>query len=184
MNIYEEYEREAKPYKAKAICRPGCSFCCTGFGNIDMVTLEGEIIRRYINECKKPERNKFRKQIDKNKKDKEKGVFTRCPFLNEADMCRIYEVRPFICRSLYSVSDCRQEKGPTLHREAKALADKTIIKIQALDDTGYSGHISYILYLLNKDSFRKTYLTGGFDPQGILSFGKSHHIAINRFTGK
>ncbi|MBW1717643.1 MAG: hypothetical protein JRJ77_17835 [Deltaproteobacteria bacterium] len=54
--------------------------------------------------------------------------------------------------------------------------------MQRLDDTGYSGHISFILYLLDKPGFRKLYLSGGFDPGKIARFGKSHGIVINRFA--
>ncbi|MCG2757626.1 MAG: hypothetical protein L6263_04270, partial [Desulfobacteraceae bacterium] len=69
-----------------------------------------------------------------------------------------------------------------VHRQAIELADYTISKLQQLDDTGYSGHMSFILYLLEKSGFRKAYLGGKFNPGKIMNFGKSHGIIINRFV--
>jgi hypothetical protein len=54
--------------------------------------------------------------------------------------------------------------------------------MQELDDTGYSGHLSFILHLLEKASFRNQYVRGGFDPKKIMRFGKSHRIMINRYA--
>ncbi len=53
-------------------------------------------------------------------------------------------------------------------------------EIQKLDDAGYSGHISYIIHLLDDLSFRKLYLSGGFAPEQIMKFGKTHGLIINR----
>jgi hypothetical protein len=55
-------------------------------------------------------------------------------------------------------------------------------EIQRLDNTGYSGHISFILHLLGMAEFRKAYLSGAFNPALIADFGKSHGIIINRFA--
>jgi hypothetical protein len=54
--------------------------------------------------------------------------------------------------------------------------------MQRLDRTGYSGHISFILHLLEKPGFRKLYLSGGFDPGKIAKFGKTHGLVINHFA--
>ncbi|MEE8576624.1 MAG: hypothetical protein V3T31_05160, partial [candidate division Zixibacteria bacterium] len=93
----------------------------------------------------------------------------------------IYDIRPFSCRRIYSIKQCNQNQ-PVVHRQAIELADYTISKMQQIDDTGYSGHISFILYLLGKTGFRKAYLTGKFNPGTIMNFGKGHGIIINRFV--
>ena len=67
-----------------------------------------------------------------------------------------------------------------LSRQVMAIADHTIRKLQALDDTGYSGHLSYILYMLDQPKFRDTYLAGDFKPEEISVFGKRYGILINR----
>ena len=87
--------------------------------------------------------------------------------------------RPFSCRRLYSLRRC-SDGGPMVHRQAMAVARQTIIEIQHLDKNGYSGHHSFILYLLDQQEFRSFYRSGGFEPQKIMQFGKSHGIVINR----
>jgi hypothetical protein len=71
-----------------------------------------------------------------------------------------------------------------VHRQAVEMAKKTVKKLQQLDDTGYSGHISYILHLMAKPDFRKLYQSGGFDPVKIMTFGKKYGIVINRMVSK
>jgi hypothetical protein len=55
-------------------------------------------------------------------------------------------------------------------------------ELQRLDDTGYSGHISYVLHLLEDASFRKLYQSGGFAPEKVMKFGKAHGLIINKLA--
>jgi Fe-S-cluster containining protein len=181
-DIYKEHESALKPYKKIAICKRGCAFCCTHYGSLDITTLEGLIIYNHISQYKKSKRININKAISQNRRRRESGKPARCPFLNKNDTCSIYDIRPFSCRQLYSVKDCR-ENGPTLHRQANAITRQTIKRLQHLDDTGYSGHLSYMLHMLTNEEFREYYLNGGFDPGQIRDFGKSHGIVINRMMG-
>jgi uncharacterized protein len=177
--VYEKFERDVREYKQQAICKKGCTFCCTDAGRIDITTLEGLIIQERVNRLPKQTRNRLKKKIAKNKRDKEKEKRASCPFLKKDKACLVYDVRPFACRQLYSIQTC-EGSGPTIHRQAVDLAEKSVAEMQRLDDTGYSGHISYILILLDKPEFRKLYLAGGFDPAAIMDYGKRHGIRINR----
>ncbi|MBW1798940.1 MAG: hypothetical protein JRJ21_11215 [Deltaproteobacteria bacterium] len=150
--IYKAFDREAGEYKKSAICKPGCAY--------------------------KPLKKRIKKKIAQNKKLKEKGKVAQCPFLKEDKTCRIYDIRPFSCRQLYSLREC-DGRGPTVHRQAVDLAEKTVQKLQQLDSTGYSGHISFVIHLLDKAEFRDLYLAGGFNPAQIMGFGKTHDIIIN-----
>jgi hypothetical protein len=179
--IYERFEVDALEFKKDAICKIGCTYCCTDVGNVDIITLEGIIIRERVNGLPQPLKRQVKKKIAQNRLDKEKEKIARCPFLKEDDTCLIYDVRPFSCRQLYSIKECRP-RGPTVHRQATNLAKEAVKEMQRLDDTGYSGHISFILYLLDMSSFRKPYLSGRFDPGKIAKFGKTHGLVINRFT--
>jgi len=180
--IYEAFEREAGEYKKSAICKPGCAYCCIHFGSVDITTLEGLIIRDRVNSFAKPLKKRIRKKIVQNKKLKEKGKVAQCPFLKEDKTCRIYDIRPFSCRQLYSLREC-DGRGPTVHRQAVELAEKTVQRLQQLDPTGYSGHISFIIHLLEKQEFRDFYLAEGFNPSQIMGFGKTHDIIINSPKG-
>jgi len=176
---YDRFERENMSYRQQAFCKPGCSFCCTFMGNIDIVTLEGLIILEHIRSQSEELRSVLIKNISENMTAKEKGLKPPCPFLKENSTCHIYAIRPFSCRQLYSIQKCG-DSGPVAHRQAVESARSTVRELQQLDDTGYSGHISYILQLLEDAGFRKLYLSGGFAPERIVKFGKTHGLVINR----
>jgi Fe-S-cluster containining protein len=179
--IYERFEQDASEYKKDAICKIGCTFCCTDVGNVDTTTLEGVIIRERVR--KFPERLKraVTKKVTHNRLEKQNKNIVPCPFLKDDDTCLIYDIRPFSCRQLYSVRKC-EGQGPTVHRQARELAKRAVRKMQQLDDRGYSGHLSFILHLLDSPGFLKLYLSGGFDPGKIATFGKAHGLIINRFA--
>jgi Fe-S-cluster containining protein len=179
--IYERFESDAQEYKQHAICKIGCTYCCTDVGNVDINTLEGLVIQERIKSLPQPLKGQIQKKLAQNKREKEKQNIAPCPLLNEDGACLIYDIRPFSCRQLYSIRECR-DHGPTVHRQAVALAKKAVKAMQQLDDTGYSGHLSFILYLLERPRFRKLYIAGGFDPQKIMKFGKAHGIIINRLV--
>ncbi len=179
--IYNDFEIKARPFKAGAVCEAGCAFCCIHFGNVDTITLEGLIIHEWIETLDKQDQINIRKKITKNMKKREKRSITRCPFLKKDNTCLIYTIRPFSCRQLYSLRKCTNS-GPMVHRQAVELAKKTVKKLQQLDATGYSGHISYILHLIAKPDFRELYKSGGFDPVNIMPFGKKYGIVINRMV--
>jgi uncharacterized protein len=178
VEIYNRFEKDMRPYKKDALCKAGCSFCCTHFGNVDIITLEGLRILQYLRELPKQHQKPLQKKIDKNKKDRENQKTSPCPFLKSDNTCLIYDIRPYSCRRLYSVKKCG-DQGPTVHRQAEELSKEIIIELQDLDSNGYSGHITYILHLLRQPDFLKLYLSGGFNPVQIAAYGKSHGIIIN-----
>jgi hypothetical protein len=181
--IYVRYEKAAEKFKGQAVCRRGCTSCCTIVGNVDVVTLEGLIIRERISELRPDVGKEIRERLTENRSRYERRMQSDCAFLDGEGACMIYDVRPFSCRQLYSIKQC-DGGGPTVHRQAVVLARDTVREIQRLDDNGYSGHLSYILNLLDGDEFRNVYLSDGFDPGRIMKFAKSHGIAINRFAGQ
>lgn len=178
--IYEEFERVSAPYREQAVCAPGCAYCCTHFGCLDMTTLEGWIIHRRMSAFPNAERKGIEERIRTNRRDKEAGRPSVCPFLLDDQTCLIYEVRPFSCRQLYSVKKCG-EHGPVVHPQAVELARSAVRSIQKLDATGYSGHMSFILALLAQKPFFRLYTSGGFDPAQVAEFGKAHGLVINAF---
>jgi hypothetical protein len=179
--IYERFERDVRAFKREAVCRLGCTFCCTDVGNVDVNTIEAVVIRERMDTFPEARRRALEKRLARNRKERGRQSSARCAFLDDTGRCLIYEVRPFSCRQLYSLSKC-DGQGPTVHRQAVSLAGEAVREIQRLDDTGYSGHLSFILCLLDDARFRRTYLRGEFDPSQIMEFGKSHGIIINRFA--
>lgn len=47
-DIYNDFESSVQIYKAGAVCKIGCAFCCIHFGTVDIITLEGFIIHEWI----------------------------------------------------------------------------------------------------------------------------------------
>ncbi len=178
--IYDEFERKAASYKTEAACGKGCAYCCADAGSIDNTTLEGLAIRQEILRLPRPLQLKAKKALARDLKKREKGQPNPCPFLMKNRACMIYNQRPFACRRIYSLHVCNAERPPVLHRPVMKLADETIRRLQILDDTGYTGHISYILYMLENSKFLETYLAGEHRPEEIMQFGKAHRIFINR----
>jgi len=177
--LYQQYEIDVAKFKKAAVCIKGCANCCIDVGNIDITTLEGIIIHERMATFEEPLKSEIKARLAKNKMEREKKVLSRCAFLKKDKTCIIYDIRPFSCRWLYSVKKC-DGSSPTVHRQALKLAKNTVKKIQQLDSIGYSGHISYILSLLDNEEFRKLYLRGKFKPQKIAHFGRSHGLSINR----
>jgi hypothetical protein len=177
--IYEEFERDAALWKKDALCGPGCSFCCTHFGSVDATTLEALDVHDFMASLPNDERNKLLIEVDANRELRLNGRTACCPFLGGDQTCRIYAVRPFSCRQLYSVRPCAAT-GPTVHRGARDLVQATIRKLQQLDDTGYSGHISFVLTLLENPGFLELYRSGRFKPEAVAEFGRQHRLIINR----
>ncbi len=178
--LYGQYERGVAEFKKSAACIKGCATCCIYVGNIDITTLEGIIIYERLATLKEPIKSEIRARLIQNKIDREMKKLSQCPFLRKDRTCMIYDIRPFSCRRLYSIRRCNGG-SPIIHRQALEMANQILKKIQQLDSKGYSGHISYILYLLDKREFRKAYLCDRFNPQKIANFGKTHGILINQY---
>jgi hypothetical protein len=178
--IYDDFESAAAPYKADAACDKGCAFCCSDAGSIHITTLEGLVIRDRINRLTRPRQRAVNKALAVDMKRREREKKAACPLLMKNRSCMIYLSRPFACRRIYSLTVCSPSRHPVLSRQVMAMGDETIRALQRLDDTGYSGHLSYILYMLDSPAFLKTYLSGRYHPEAVMAFGRTHGIVINR----
>ncbi|WP_041273030.1 YkgJ family cysteine cluster protein [Desulforapulum autotrophicum] len=181
--IYSDFVESTGEFKKDASCSKGCGFCCKEAGSIDITTLEGLVIRQAMKDFSRSRQKSLTKSFQQEIKKREKGLTVPCPFLMKNNACMIYEVRPFSCRRIYSIHVCTQENPPAVNRQAMEVADQSIKALQQLDNTGYSGHLSYILYMLSIPAFMEVYETGGFKPQEVMAFGKSHKIVINNMMG-
>jgi len=180
--IYAAFEAETAVYRSEAACARGCAFCCTDASSIDCTTLEGLVIRNHIGRLPRARQTTLKKALRRDMQKREAGEKVPCPFLTKKAACAIYTVRPFSCRRIYSLHTCSKDKPPILSRQVMAMARKTITALQRLDDTGYSGHLSYILHMLDAPRFLAAYRAGEFKPEEIMAFGQSHRIVINRMV--
>lgn len=179
--LYKNFEKSAGPYFRQAVCHEGCAECCINVGNIDTTTLEGIIILESIKSFSPSRQRKMKVRLEDNSRKKMESRFLRCPFLMRNNSCSIYFTRPFSCRRLFSVELCG-DKGPVISKQLWNIGRSIETDIQQLDNTGYTGHISFILELLYDPGFRKTYLNAGFDPDYVKKFAFAHKLTINRFA--
>ncbi len=178
--IYTEFDKKTTGYRETASCRPGCAFCCRGTGSIDITTLEGLAILAHLGRLPKAGRQRLLNAVGRDRRRRENDRHGACPFLQKNSRCSIYAWRPFACRRLYSLKTCSDNQAPLLHRRVMEVATDTLSQLQQLDDTGYTGHLSFILFMLENDAFLDTYFAGGFEPERVVDYGKSHRIVINR----
>lgn len=179
-DIYTAFETETREYKKEAACEKGCGFCCKEAGNIDITTLEGMVIRSAMKGFARSRQKSLTKLFQQEIRKRENKVMAPCPFLMKNNACMIYEVRPFSCRRIYSTHVCARGNPPVVNRRVMEAANQSIKELQQLDINGYSGHLSYILYMLSTPAFLDTYEKGEFRPEEIMEFGKAHKIAINK----
>jgi len=178
--IYADFEVRTAPYRETAACEPGCAFCCRGPGAVDITTLEGLVILDRLGRMAKGGRQRIEKAVAKERRLREKEDHGDCPFLQKNNRCSIYDQRPFACRRLYSLEKCSADQSPVLHRQVMEMAAETLSRLQRLDDTGYSGNLTFVLHMLEAPAFLTTYLAGGFEPERVVAYGKTHRIVINR----
>lgn len=178
--IYNNFEAQTLEYKKDSACEKGCGFCCKAAGRIEITTLEGLAIRKAMQRFPKPRQKTLTKLFQQEIRKREDKIVVPCPFLMKNNACMIYAVRPFSCRRIYSTHVCDSENPPIVNKNVMDAASQSIKELQELDINGYSGHLSFILYMLSTPAFLSTYEKGEFRPEEIMEFGKAHKIAINK----
>jgi hypothetical protein len=177
--LYDQYERLAKPFKEQAVCEKGCASCCIDVGNVGATTLEGLIILEYLQEWDNQAIEEINRSIRENRIEKLKSVLVRCPFLDDEASCGIYAVRPFSCRRLYSVKKC-DGQGAVVHKQAHVLGQKMEKELQKLDPGGCSGHLSFILHLLEQETFRRGYLKGSWNLPDFRYIIEPYELVVHK----
>jgi hypothetical protein len=177
--LYDEYERLVEPFKSQAVCEKGCASCCIDVGSVGATTLEALIILEHLQGWGQPARLEINRSLQENRNDKGNSVLVRCAFLDEEQSCRIYSVRPFSCRRLYSVRKC-DGQGAVVHRQAVVLGQMIEKELQNLDPGGCSGHLSFILQLLEKDGFFQGYPQGNWSLKNFKDIIERYELVVHK----
>lgn len=180
--IYDRFAESTEGFRGNAACAKGCAFCCSDAGTIDITTLEGLRIREAVGRMLRSRQTDIKKVLAREMKKREAGTVAPCPFLGKNKGCMIYEARPFACRRVYSLHRCSSQKPPLLSHQYMELSRKALAQLQRLDENGYTGHISYVLHMLDAPRFLETYLAGDYKPEEVMAFGKTHRIGINKMV--
>lgn len=193
-------------------CAKGCADCCTC--NVVVTSLETSFIvqsldskaladvhqrltekfplQRYI---PKMTLNQFAMACMSGREtpdEENKPDWGRCPFV-EADICTIYRVRPFGCRSMISQIHCRDTGYAQVPPLALTINHIFLQYIEHLDLEGFSGNLSDMLSLFLANSFQQMTLPKGLDtvhgnpffvggeplsPQGFIQNSKIHGLMV------
>ncbi len=130
--IYRRHERAVAPFVREAVCRPGCGFCCTHYGRLDVTTVEGVAIRRRLDRIGGRTQKRLAERVGKNRREKEAGKAAVCPFLDVRQHCHQPAGRPAGKRSGEVMIDPLLEKAILERIEAIPIVDTLDMKIDSL----------------------------------------------------
>ena len=168
--VYEVYSSWVDRFPLE--CQKGCASCCTQ--SVTMTSLEGGEILAFIK--RKGAEKWFGEKLDQAASGKHKSAittnqyaraclekqevsediqgnwnFSPCVFL-EKNICSIYEVRPFGCRSFGSLVRCSDNNGARvtpIHLTVNTVFTQIIEHLSS--DGGYWGNMTEILEYLAED---------------------------------
>lgn len=162
-------------------CRAGCKSCCVV--NISVLFPEGLAIASYVQNLPETEQNQITKRLEELWRavrgltdDERVGISQSCAFIDDAGCCRIYPVRPLLCRSVTSTSaeSCREALIENLLGESnqvlmnlfqKELFEKLYLGVgEGLEGAGLEGRsvklTGLVRYLLKKPEAGSTLMSG------------------------
>ena len=167
--------------RAPIDCGAGCDSCCVV--NVSTLLPEGMAIRRYLQRFSKAEQQQIAERLERlwqrvrGLDDEERlAVRRRCAFLNEQGSCRIYPVRPLLCRSITSTDaqSCREalfaavfaeEKPVLMYQYQQQLYESLFIGFaERLEERGIDGRsfqLSGLVLFLLKNPDAETELLKG-----------------------
>jgi Fe-S-cluster containining protein len=88
-------------------CKKGCSFCCNI--KVEATQIEIDVIVDYMAKKKiKVSQKQLEGQVPLTVENHFMSPFRKCVFLDDQGSCKIYEVRPFVCRNYFSVGDPKE----------------------------------------------------------------------------
>jgi Fe-S-cluster containining protein len=174
---YDLYDREARRFAMA--CRQECSACCTR--NVLATTLEAAYaleeltigrLKDFIAPAPpEPQEDRLRPKLTVNelagyclrKEEPPPEPSVRhsapCPFRN-ADGCAIYEVRPFVCRSMWSARVCAIDGKAEMPPFLVTLNGAFFQVLEHLDAGGLYGNLLDAFELLADSQIRAAYKSG------------------------
>ncbi|AEH45068.1 protein of unknown function UPF0153 [Thermodesulfatator indicus DSM 15286] len=191
--LYEVFEDEVKKYPF--VCRPGCADCCTvnviatGIETILVLDSlgEGEKGKLYSELSPLKAKERLRPKVTPNEMASfymagkeppldEGFVFEPCPFLDEKNLCRLYEVRPLACRTFFSLKLCREAGEAVVPPEFFSLTMVFMQVLEEIDIAGvYGNFIDLLLFYLEKEKAKPEDLV---IPETILANREAPDFAI------
>jgi Fe-S-cluster containining protein len=167
------------------VCRQGCACCCTA--RVTMTTLEGYRIAAYLQRRGEEERFwQIRKELAANRfvprtttnglveiclagedppAEAVDGDAGTCPLLEE-DRCPLYPVRPLVCRTMRSRTDCAATGYADMDDFSVTVSTVLMQYVEHIDAGGCSGNLADIMGLFSSAANRAVYAEGGLPCTG------------------
>lgn len=178
LEIYDEFMDEQD-----IACSKGCAACCTR--NVTTTTLEGYRLMEYMisngsNEKlmakieKESDLPRFVPTLTTNRlaelcmqgkpvpEEKNDAAWGQCPMLDD-NQCPVYPARPFGCRCMVSVSDCRGQSAASMPDFLLTVNEVFLQYIEHIDSSGKSGNLTDILIYMSNPDKRSQYLAGNIE---------------------
>lgn len=168
--LYDETMRDQE-----TVCQKGCATCCTC--NVTMTGLEAAYLTAFLSSKTAEELNKaitdnfpenrYVPKITTNQfarlcmegkpvpEEENDPAWGKCP-ARIADICRIYEARPFGCRALMSSIFCADHGYAQVSPEIITTNTVFMQAIEHLDQNGISGNFSDIMPLFLDENLQPT----------------------------
>ncbi|OAG27961.1 YkgJ family cysteine cluster protein [Thermodesulfatator autotrophicus] len=191
--LYEVFEEEVKKYSF--VCQPGCADCCTV--NVLATGVEALLMLDSLDQSEREElygklfpfknKERLRPKVTPNEMASfymagkepppdEGFVFEPCPFLDEKNLCRFYEVRPLACRTFFSLKLCREAGEAIVPPEFFSLTMVFMQILEEIDIAGlYGNFLDLLLFYLEKE---KTAPEDLVIPETLLANREAPDFAI------
>ena len=165
--VYEILEEEAQKYPF--VCRAGCADCCTV--NLQATSAEARLFLQAQGDKEallarlQPLRAgpRLRPKVTPNEMAalymagkeppaEDDFIFEPCPFLEKDGRCGVYAVRPFGCRSVFSLRPCRESGMAEVPPEFFSLITVLMQLLEEIDLAGlYGNFLDLLLFLLEAE---------------------------------
>ncbi len=167
--LYHLLAEEATRYPF--VCKPGCAVCCT----VNILATGAEA--RYFLDSLQPEEKealyqkllplkggpRLRPKVTPNEMaaiymagkeppPDEGFVYEPCLFLGQDARCQIYQRRPFICRTVFSLKTCQMGNEAVMPPEFFSLSTVLIQLLEEIDFAGlYGSFYDLLLFFLERE---------------------------------
>lgn len=173
--IYQWFDEIAWSYESWS-CEPDCDTCCTS--SVILTTLEAAYLwEKGLNFLQGKTTLDFpgvslppinmttneRAELCLAQKDFEEDAPplapAACPLLTD-HQCPCYEIRPLMCRLMFSTVRCKEDGAAEMPNQLLSLTTACLQIIEDLDHGGWSGYLAHVLPLFGDVEFADSYRRG------------------------
>ena len=137
--------------KSEVSCGKGCSYCC--HTQVSITKDEAELLASHAVKLGDIDIQSLYIQAQAQNSDNDWYLFDHeqrsCVFLDDENLCRVYEDRPSVCRTNYSFSEpsqCSTEDGKSKPMKILRTEKADMAVISAFEESTENGALPYMLW--------------------------------------